>query len=78
MSDPNQPADGDPFAPPPAGGSANIPGIPGDGRPPLSELPRASVESGRYSFLRRVPVRTPAMPVASVTNFVSSMTPASV
>lgn len=34
MSDPNQPADGDPFAPPPAGGSANIPGIPGDTPPP--------------------------------------------
>lgn len=33
MSDPNQPAD-DPFAPPPAGGSANIPGIPGDVPPP--------------------------------------------
>lgn len=34
MSDPNQPAEGDPFAPPPAGGSANIPGIPGDPTPP--------------------------------------------
>jgi len=34
MSDPNQPAEGDPFAPPPAGGSANIPGIPGDVPPP--------------------------------------------
>ena len=34
MSDPNQPADGDPFAPPPADGSGGIPGIPGDTPPP--------------------------------------------
>lgn len=42
MSDPNQPAEGDPFAPPPAGGSANIPGIPGDPTstpPPPPPLP---------------------------------------
>ncbi|MGD9956572.1 MAG: DUF4190 domain-containing protein [Candidatus Nanopelagicales bacterium] len=39
MSDPNQPADGDPFAPPPADGSGGIPGIPGDTPPPPPPAP---------------------------------------
>lgn len=32
MSDPNQPPQGDPFAPPPEGAAAQVPGIPKIGR----------------------------------------------
>ncbi|MFC6237247.1 hypothetical protein [Longivirga aurantiaca] len=37
MSDPNQPAEGDPFAPPPEGAAAQVPGIPND--PPAYGTP---------------------------------------